>query len=126
MFAKVFNKIVITLAKFHRVVCCDFKHCTNVCRCMLCAHIKNCPVIAAIVMAKELNKNTVNDVLLGKTDEHEGTLGVSNSADGQNNSKNHSAGLAGKTSADGSLTKQTHGNQYITWSTSGFCKTRTT
>ena len=46
---------------------------------MFCAHIKNCPVVAAIVMVKELNENTVNDVLLGKTDEHEGTLDVSNS-----------------------------------------------
>ena len=54
---------------------------------MLCAHIKNCPLVAAIVMAKELNENTVNDFLLGKTDEHEGTLDVSNSADGQNDPK---------------------------------------
>ena len=53
---------------------------------MLCAHIKNCPVVAAIVMAKELNEKTVNDVLLGKRDEHE--------HDGQNDPKNHSAGLA--------------------------------
>ena len=72
---------------------------------MLCAHIKNCPAVAAIVMAKELNEKTVNDVLLGKTDEHEGTLDVSNSADGQNNPKNHSAGLAGKTSADGTVSQ---------------------
>ena len=70
---------------------------------MLCAHIKNCPVVAAIVMAKELNENTVNDVLLGKTDE--GTLDVSNSADGQNDPKNHSAGLAGKTSTDGTVSQ---------------------
>ena len=72
---------------------------------MLCAHIKNCPVVAAIVMAKELNEKTVNDVLLGKTDEHEGTLDVSNSADGQNDPKNHSAGLAGKTSTDGTVSQ---------------------
>ena len=56
-------------------------------------------------MEKELNENTVNDVLLGKTDEHEGTLDVSNSADGQNNPKNHSAGVAGKTSADGTVSQ---------------------
>ena len=70
---------------------------------MLCAHIKNCPVVAAIVMAKELNEKTVNDVLLGKTDE--GKLDVSNSTDGQNDAKNHSAGLAGKTSTDGSVSQ---------------------
>ena len=69
---------------------------------MLCAHIKNGPVVAAIVMAKELNEKTVNDVL-GKTDE--GTLDVSNSADSQNDAKNHGAGLAGKTSADGSVSQ---------------------
>ena len=72
---------------------------------MLCAHIKNCPVVAGIVMAKELNENTVNDVLLEKTDEHEGTLDVSNSADDQNDPKNHSAGLPGKTSADGTVSQ---------------------
>ena len=72
---------------------------------MFCAHIKNCPVVAAIVMVKELNENTVNDVLLGKTDEHEGTLDVSNSTDGQNDPKNHSAGLAGKTSTDGTVSQ---------------------
>ena len=33
---------------------------------------------------------------LGKTDEHEGTLDVSNSADSQNNLKVHGAGHAGK------------------------------
>ena len=72
---------------------------------MLCAHIKNCLVVAAIIMVKELNEKTVNDVLLGKTDEHEGTLDVSNSTDGQNDPKNHSAGLAEKTSADGTVSQ---------------------
>ena len=56
-------------------------------------------------MAKELNENTVNNFLLGKTDEHEGTLDVSNSTDSQNNPKIHGAGHAGKTSTDGTVSQ---------------------
>ena len=104
MFTKVFNKIVTTLAKFHQVVCCDFN--TALMYVGACyVHILKTPLVAAIVMAKELNENTVNDFLLGKTDEHEGTLDVSNSADGQNNLKIHGAGHAGKTSTDGTVSQ---------------------